>query len=91
MMRAAEYKDRAMLRAFPSQIIAYLSAAFPKPEDANADTINSYPGKAIGFLELYDRLPSELIRLSSQEYAALVEAVATMRFCMDMFRAGKHG
>lgn len=80
-----------MPRAFPSQIISYLSAALQKPENANASTIHSYPGKAMGFLELYDRLPDELIRLSDEDYAALVEAVATIRFCMDRFAAGGGG
>jgi hypothetical protein len=80
-----------MPRAVPSQIVSYLAAAFQKPEDANATTIHSYPGKALGFLELYDRLPHELIRLPGQDYAALAEAVATIRVCMKRFEAGAGG
>ena len=48
--------------------------------------IHSYPGTVAGFLELYNQVPHELIRLSAEDYAALVVAIATIRYGLDKFR-----
>jgi hypothetical protein len=75
-----------MPRAFPSQITAYLAASFETPGDLNQALIHSYPGAAMGFLELYDQLPNELIRLSADHHAELIKAIATIRYGLDKFR-----
>ncbi|MBV9758909.1 MAG: hypothetical protein JO047_17825 [Alphaproteobacteria bacterium] len=73
-----------MPRAFPSQIAAYCAKVFP---NGNYSAGLFEGGPAAGFLELYDQLPHELIRLPSEEYADLVNAVATMRIGLDLFRS----
>jgi hypothetical protein len=73
-------------RAFPSQITAYLVASFKTPDALNQAVVHSYAGVVAGFLELYDQLPHELIRLAADCYADLVKAVATIRYGLDKFR-----
>lgn len=75
-----------MPRAFPTQITAYLAATFKKPENLDHATVHSHMGAVVGFLELYDRLPEALVRLSPKDYAALVTAIGTIRIGADQFR-----
>jgi hypothetical protein len=75
-----------MPRTFPSQITGYLAATFKKPESLDHATVHSYIGAVAGFLELYDQLPDELIRLSPNDYAALVTAIGTVRIGVHQFR-----
>jgi hypothetical protein len=75
-----------MPKAFPTQIIGYLAATFKKPENLDHATVHSYIGAVAGFLELYDQLPHELIRLSPADYAALITAIGTIRFGTEQFR-----
>ncbi len=75
-----------MPRAFPSQIAEFLAVTFKKPENLSHATVHSYIGAVAGFLELYDQLPHELIRLSPGDYAPLVTAIGTIRFGTDQFR-----
>jgi hypothetical protein len=51
-----------MPRAFPTQIVGYLSKTFGKPASFDYAIIQSHVGAVAGFLELYDQLPAELIR-----------------------------
>jgi hypothetical protein len=82
-MRAYHY---AMPRAFPSQIAGYLASTFKDPDNLGHATIHSYIGAVAGFLELYDQIPAELIRLSPNEYAELVRAIGTIRIGVEQFR-----
>lgn len=79
-----------MSRAFPSQITGYLTATFKKPENLNHATVHSYVGAVGSFLELYDRLPDELVRLSPDDYAALVTAIGTIRIGVEQFRSNSN-
>jgi hypothetical protein len=75
-------------RAFPTQIIGYLTKSFGTPVPFDQAIIQSHIGKVAGFLELYDHLPHELIRLSEDDYAALIAAIGTVRYGTDQFRLG---
>jgi hypothetical protein len=75
-----------MPRAFPTQITGYLAATFKTPENLGHATVHSYIGAIAGFLELYDQLPHALIRLSPDDYAALVTAIGTIRMGVEQFR-----
>jgi hypothetical protein len=79
-----------MPRTFPSQLIAYLTSCFGYRESLGIYDMAVSIGKVVGFLELYDRLPDELIRLSPDEYAALVAAIGDIRFNTDQYRMGKN-
>lgn len=81
-----------MPRSFPSQIADYLSKVFATREHPlDSAIIYSKIGAVAGFLELYDELPHELIRLPGEDYAALVEAIATVRLGIDKFRITNKG
>jgi hypothetical protein len=75
-----------MPRAFPSQITEYLVATFKTRENLSHATVHSYIGAVAGFLELYNQLPDELVRLSPDDYAVLVRAIGTIRMGTDQFR-----
>lgn len=75
-----------MPRAFPSQITDYLAATFKVPGTLCHAIVYSHIGAVAGFLELYDQLPHELIRLSPDDYARLVTAIGTVRFLTDQFQ-----
>ncbi|WP_315745425.1 MULTISPECIES: hypothetical protein [unclassified Bradyrhizobium] len=75
-----------MPRAFPSQITGYLATTFKTPENLSHATVHSYIGAVAGFLDLYDQLPDELIRLSPDDSAILIAAIGTIRIGMDQFR-----
>lgn len=77
-----------MARAVPSQIIAYLVQRFTRPDDFDRSIIESHIGAVAGFLELFDQLPPELIRLSAADFAELVASIGTVRFGTDQFRRG---
>lgn len=77
-----------MPRAFPSQIVGYLTEVFTTRQDFQLATVEAKIGAVAGFLELYDRLPHELIRLSATDYAALVQSIGTARFGVDRYRQG---
>ncbi len=79
-----------MPRSFPSQIAEYLSLKFDHPQAFSIAMIESEIGSVAGFLELYDQIPYELIRLPSREYADLVAAIGTIRFRLAQFRNGTH-
>jgi len=61
---------------------------FTKPDDFHHSIIQSHIGAVAGFLELYDQLPSELIRLSADDFAELVAAIGAVRYGTDQFRFG---
>jgi hypothetical protein len=75
-----------MPKAFPTQIVAYLSTTFTKPENLDHATVHSYIGAVAAFLELYDQIPRELIRLAPNDYAVLVTAIGTIRLGTEQFR-----
>lgn len=77
-----------MPRAFPSQIVGYLTEVFKRREEFGHAVIYSKIGAVAGFLELYDQLPHELVRLSAADYAALVAAIGTVRFHTTRFGPG---
>lgn len=77
-----------MPRAAPTQIVGYLAQRFTKPDDFHHSIIQSHIGAVAGFLELYDQLPPELIRLSPNDYAELIASIGTVRFGTDQFRRG---
>jgi hypothetical protein len=51
--------------------------------------IQSNVGKIASFLDLYDNLPHQLIRLSEDDDVALIAAIGTIRYGIDQFRRGK--
>jgi hypothetical protein len=53
-------------------------------------TIQSHIGKVAGFLNLYDQLPHELIRLSADDYVDLVAAIETVRYGIEQYRLGRN-
>lgn len=75
-----------MPRAFPSQIVRYLTEVYGKGQVLDQSSISATIGAVVGFLKLYDEVPDELIQLSVPDYAALVAAVGTIRFGIDQFR-----
>ena len=77
-----------MSRIVPSQIVGYLSKRFNKPDNFHNSIIQSHIGSVAGFLELYDQVPSELIRLNEDDFAELVAAIGTVRYGTDQFRRG---
>jgi hypothetical protein len=77
-----------MPRAVPTQIVGYLSQRFAKPDDFHYSIIQSHISAIAGFLELFDQLPAELIRLPPDEFAELIASVATVRFGTDQYRLG---
>ena len=77
-----------MPRAVPSQIVGYLVKRFTKPDDFHHSIIQSHIGAVAGFLELYDQLPPELIRLSADDFAELIASIGTVRFGTDQYRRG---
>ncbi len=74
-----------MPRSFPTQIVAYLESTFTKQFDSSE--IHGKVGAVAGFLDLYNDLRPELIRLPPAEFSALVAAVAEIRFGIDQFRS----
>jgi hypothetical protein len=79
-------KAHKMPRTFPSQIVAYLEATFGT-EPLDLLEVHQKIGAIVGFRDLYDQLPHELVRLSPHDYAELVAAVGTVAFGVDQFRA----
>jgi hypothetical protein len=79
-----------MPRAVPSQIIGYLVKRFAKPDAFHHSIIQSHIGFVAGFLELYDQLPPELIRLSADDFAELIASIAAVRYGTDQFRRGNN-
>jgi hypothetical protein len=77
-----------MPRSFPTQITGYLTKRFTRRDDFHHSIIHSHIGAVAGFLELYDQLPSALIRLSANDFADLVASIATVRYSVDQFRNG---
>ena len=77
-----------MPRAVPTQIVAYLRKRFTKPKDFHQSIIQNHIGAVAGFLEFYDQLPSELVRLSADDFAELVASIGTVRYGTDQFRLG---
>lgn len=75
-----------MQRAFPSQIVAYLESVYPTQRPTDIATIGQTVGALAAFVELYDHIPDELIRLPPDEYARLVSAIGTIRFGIDQYR-----
>jgi hypothetical protein len=75
-----------MPRTFPTQITAYLAQTLKRADDLNQAAVQSNLGAVAGFLELYDQVPCELIRLPPENYATLIKAIATIRFGLDKFR-----
>jgi hypothetical protein len=74
-----------MPRVFPTQIVGYLSTVFGKRQPLAFATVRDQIGALVGFLELYDQLPSELIRLAPGDYASLTAAIGTIRFAIDHY------
>jgi hypothetical protein len=79
-----------MSRAFPTQIIEYLTKNFGQPSQFPLAVIQSHIGKVAGLLNLYDRLPDELIGLSAVDYVDLIAAIETVRYGTDRYRAGNN-
>lgn len=79
-----------MPRAVPSQIVAYLEKRFTKSDNLNHPFILSQIGSVAGFLELYDQIPPELIRLSADDFAELIASIGTVRIGTDQYRRGNH-
>jgi hypothetical protein len=81
-----------MRRAFPTQIVNYLSHVFSKKALADPlqaiGTVQYRAGAVAAFLDLYDRLPDELIRLSAEDAAELTASVGAIRFGMEQYRNG---
>ena len=75
-----------MSRTYPTRIIEYLVKNFKAPSQFAMAVIQSHIGKVAGFLNLYDHLPHELIRLSADDYADLVGAIETVRYGVDRYR-----
>jgi hypothetical protein len=75
-----------MPRAFPTQIIGYLTKSFGSRLNIHPTAILDKIGEVAGFLELYDQLPPELIRLSADDYAPLIAAIGTVRYRIDQFQ-----
>jgi hypothetical protein len=74
-----------MPRTFPSQTVGYLTALFQKRHTPDFGNVRDNIGAVAGFLELYDQLPSELVRLAPDDYASLVAAVGKIRFAIDHY------
>ena len=79
-----------MSRTYPTRIIEYLVKNFNAPSQFPMAVIQSHIGKVAGFLNLYDHLPHELIRLSADDYADLVAAIETVRYGIDRYRVGNN-
>jgi hypothetical protein len=79
-----------MPRTVPSQIVGYLVKRFTKPDDFHYSIIQHHIGAVAGFLELYDQLPPELIRLSADDFAELTASIGTVRYGTDQFRRGNN-
>lgn len=77
-----------MPRTVPTQVVAYLVKSFTKLDDFDTAIIQSHIGAVAGFLELYDQLPAELIRLSSDDFTELVASIGTVRYGIDRYRYG---
>ena len=72
--------------AFPTQIVAYLERTLRQRTLRRGGTPQDFAGMALSFLELYNNLPPELIRLSSEDYSELLVAIGTVRFCVNQFQ-----
>jgi hypothetical protein len=79
-----------MARAYPTRIIEYLVKNFNAPSQFPLGAIQTHIGKVAGFLNLYDQLPHELIRLSPGDYADLVAAIETVRYGTDRYRVANN-
>lgn len=79
-----------MRAVLPSQICSFLEHMFRVREPLPPATVQSKVGAVVAFLDLYDRLPIELVRLPNDRYAELVEAVGTIKFGVEQFRNGVH-
>ena len=79
-----------MRTTLPSQICSYLASTLRTRDVLPPPAAQSKIGTIAGFLELYDEMPAELIRLPEDRYAQLVEAMGSIRFAVDQFRAGTH-
>jgi hypothetical protein len=70
-----------MARVSPSQKRNFLDQAFPSGSDLSwQNALSGRIGAAAGFLDLYDGLPGELIRLPPDKFAELIESVGEIRF-----------
>ena len=77
-----------MPRTVPSQVVSYLTQIFNRRAPLAAAVVLQKIGAVAGFLELYDQLPAELIRLSADDYAILISEIGTIRFRIDQYRRG---
>ena len=74
-----------MPHAFPSQIIGFLTYHFGDKSSVPAISVGKV-GVIAGFLELYDSLPPELIRLQAGDYAQLIAEIGSVRIALDQWR-----
>jgi hypothetical protein len=80
-----------MPRVFPSQIVEYLKAVFAENDPRRFAEFNETIGPITGFLDLFDQLPPELIVLSGNDYAVLVQSIGTIRFRTEQWRQTNDG
>jgi hypothetical protein len=77
-----------MQRSVPSQIDAFLRQSLPEKDSYVVAELKQRVGVLAAFLELYDHLPDEVMTLPSADYAALLCAIGTIRFCIEQHRNG---
>jgi hypothetical protein len=80
-----------MRRIVPSQLRQYLAAKFHGVPASDFSAVREGVGHLAGFIELFDAVPDELIRLRPDEFQRLVSAVATIRFGVKKFQNGDSG
>ena len=74
-----------MPRTFPSQIVGFLVHHFGDKSSIPTVHVDKV-GIIAAFIELYDSMPPELIRLSTAEYSQLIAAVGQIRVALDQWR-----
>jgi hypothetical protein len=83
-----------MPRVVPSQIRAFIERAFPwapnEPEKTMRTLGLGLASSLTGLLDLTEHLPPELLMVSGDDYTAVVEATASIRQALAMWRGG-HG
>ena len=80
-----------MPRTFPSQIIDFLTHHFADKlsltsREKAGNVSQEKVGTIAAFVDLYDDLPPELIRLPADQYATLIAAMGTIRLGIDQWR-----
>jgi hypothetical protein len=81
-----------MPKIVPSQVVDLIDQIFPGAETSDNFSINrGHSNTAAAIVELIDQIPTELLVLPAEKYAALISAVASLRTTIEVWKMREWG